>query len=690
MKTLLCVCVAALSLHQAAAQVAEPPARFRILKIIHGVPIEPRQQDELLAKLKAQGFGGFVSNVSFKDYLRSETNWQAFVRIVHEAKQDGMAMWLYDEQGYPSGAAGGLTLEGHPEWEPRGLLIAETNSTGGTVALDLPPGKLICAAAVSPQATVDLTQNLRTATLPAGNWRVFAVTEDRIYEGTHATANVFETRPYINLLRAEPTARFLELTHDAYARRLGNDLGHWFIATFTDEPSLMSLFLRPQPYRVLPWSQDFAQEFQKRRGYALEPVLPRLVAEPGRVRYDFWLTVSELVSQNYFGQIRDWCRRHNIPSGGHLLMEESLLMHVACYGDLFRCERLLDAPSLDCLTSLPPEVPWFAARLVSSAAELEGRADTMCETSDHSQRYRPPGDTRPVRNVAEEEIRGTCNRLILNGMTCITSYYSFHGLIDEQLNRLNLWIGRCCATLYGGHQATDIAMLYPIESVWPKFEPSRHSTKDAPAAAQQMERVYRASADQLFQHRRDFTFIDAHTLAEADVVRGELCHRDLRWRIVVLPAADTLPLKAWKNLYRFWRSGGTVIAIGARPTNSETEFPSPAVQAIAKEMFDGPRAAVLLTDAKQLPAALDRLLPPVTPADAPLRITRRHIGGKDVFFLINDSPQPWTGTVSLPATGPGEQLDPGTGARIAVKNAADLRVELAGYGALLFQFNEER
>ena len=43
----------------------------------------------------------------------------------------------------------------------------------------------------------------------------------------------------------------------------------------------MSLFLRRMPYRVLPWSPDLAAEFKKRRGYALEPVVPALVAEAG-------------------------------------------------------------------------------------------------------------------------------------------------------------------------------------------------------------------------------------------------------------------------------------------------------------------------------------------------------------------------------------------------------------------------
>ena len=134
----------------------------------------------------------------------------------------------------------------------------------------------------------------------------------------------------------------------------------------------MSLFLRPMPYRVLPWSSNLPVEFKKRRGYALDPVVPALIAEAGlngrRARYDYWQTVGELVSESFFGQIQQWCGRHQVLSGGHLLMEENLVNHVPLYGDFFRCLRRLDAPSIDCLTSLPNQVPWHIARLASSAA----------------------------------------------------------------------------------------------------------------------------------------------------------------------------------------------------------------------------------------------------------------------------------------------------------------------------------
>lgn len=711
------------------ARFAQPPADARILKIIHGWPDAPDQQDRLISRLRAQGFGGVVCNVSFQDYLESDAKWQAFTRAVRAAREAGLALWLYDEHGYPSGNAGGRVLRGHPEWEARGLLVAETESTGGPVELNLPPGRPVLVAAYPVRegrldlaGRVDLAATIREGrlswTAPAGAWRVLAITEDRLFEGTHAAGNLHAKLPYPNLLLPEPTARFIELTYGSYARHLGTNLGRYFEATFTDEPSLMSLFLEPMPCRPLPWAPNLPAEFQRRRGHALDLAqLPLLVgdASPGteKLRHDFWLTVGELVAENYFGQIQTRTRQLGLPSGGHLLAEENLVHHVPLYGDFFRCLRRMDAPGMDCLTSVPAEVPWHVARLVSSAAELEGRTLVMSETSDHAQVWRAPGDRRPRRVVTEGEIRGTCNRLLVAGVNTFTSYYSFTDLDDETLRRLNAWVGRCATALRGGHQVADLAVVYPVESLWIRFVPSRHWTRDA-AAATRLDHLFRAAIEGLFAAPRDFTIVDSRALAEATAGTGELVHGSLRWRAVVLPGVDTLPLAAWENLTQFVRRGGVVFALGTLPTHSESEFPSAHVRALAEEMFGAggasarePRAhtnpaggvGVFLPGGSEalLPLVLDGLLAPEVKVSggsagrrSPLRVTHRRIEDCEVYFLINDSARPWTGRVEFAAEGRGERWNPATG-RCEEKlrnNGAELSLE--PYGAAVFRFAAAR
>ena len=133
--------------------------------------------------------------------------------------------------------------------------------------------------------------------------------------------------------------------------------------------------------------------------------------------------------------------------------------------------------------------------------------------------------------------------------------------------------------------------------------------------------------------------------------------------MVILPGVDTLPLAAWENLTRFVCQGGAVIALGALPTNSESEFPSARVQALAKEIFgeNGAYSTSVREPQSRVNAAggtgiylpfglesllslvLDGLLEPdvkVAKAKSPLRVTHRRLDDREVYFVINDSAKP--------------------------------------------------
>ena len=55
-----------------------PGNERRVLQIVHGLPESAQERHELLDALQARGFGGIVTNVSFKDYLVNEKYWADF------------------------------------------------------------------------------------------------------------------------------------------------------------------------------------------------------------------------------------------------------------------------------------------------------------------------------------------------------------------------------------------------------------------------------------------------------------------------------------------------------------------------------------------------------------------------------------------------------------------------------------
>ncbi|MBI5833476.1 MAG: hypothetical protein HZB16_14350 [Armatimonadetes bacterium] len=690
---------------------ADPPGSTRILKIVHSWPLGAQPELDQIAELRRLGFGGFATNVGpwNEQYLHSKPHWDQLRRVVAEAKRLNMTMWLYDEMGYPSGTAGMQVLKGHPEWEAEGLLVAKVTATG-PVELAVPPGRLVLARAypgTDLAQGVDVSAAIADGKLKwtppaAGSWQVALVTRDKIYEGTHASLNVFVHQTYTNLLLPEPTKRYIELTHDSYARELG-DLSKVFKATFTDEPSLMSCFLRAMPYAVLPWSDNLAPEFRRRRGYDLAPSLAALAVDGGapgaKVRYDFWQTVADLVSENYFGQIQKRCRELGVPAGGHLLMEESFRGHVQLYGDFMACARGLDAPSIDMLTSIPSQVPWSAARLLSSVAELEGRTLTMSETSDHSQRYRPEGDKRPPITVTADEILGTINRQAVGGINTFTSYYSFAGLDQADMEHLNLYTGRVCTALRGGHQVADVAVVYPINSLWPHTEPAK-GVGSPDAASVEIEQAYNTAVDTVFKTGRDACILDAKAIVDSRVEGNRLVHGSLAWSVLVLPAVETLPAAAWQRLEQFWQAGGALVGLSRRPLNQSDQFPSAAAQAFAAKAFGtgdqpsiiagagGARGVWLPAGSESLlGTALDLLVARdvALPRLAPLRTTHRAVDGHEVYFVINDSASACQAQVTVSASGAGELCDPVTGQRTAVAGPT-VQLSLPAYRGVVLRY----
>ena len=99
---------------------SDPTSELRPLQILHG--IAARQATPAGMKtLKELGLGGIVCNVDFDKYMVSEAHWETLIRGVEACREVGLIVWIYDEDGYPSGAAGGLVLKRNPKFEALAL-----------------------------------------------------------------------------------------------------------------------------------------------------------------------------------------------------------------------------------------------------------------------------------------------------------------------------------------------------------------------------------------------------------------------------------------------------------------------------------------------------------------------------------------------------------------------------------------
>jgi hypothetical protein len=673
---------------QRAENFANPPSRMRILPCKHDRYRSERGIAAELEHLEAQGFGGMAFNVRWdKDYLCNDGDFAMFAKSARAAHARGMTLWLYDEYGYPSGTAARLVLKGHPEWQARGALIAYADAKGGeevcvesppgnhllSVALPLCDGRILADSAKPLPAPVDGKLVWRAP--DGGSWRVCVITEDAVYKGTHASVNVMLKVPYINLLQPEPVKRFIEVTHERYAALFDpKEFSEIFTSTFTDEPSLMQ-WVRPMPYLNLPWCGELPADYRARTGRDLIADIPRIAfstteENDRRWRGAYWRMVGERVRRNYTDQLRTWCESHGIRSGGHLFAEEEVGSLTGFYGDFFGVLRGFTAPGVDCLSAYPSKISPLTPLYASSAAALNDVPIVMCEYTSHG--------ATPEKHPAKEESLACAFKLIAGGITQMPSYHSFHAFKTADEKKLfNDRVGRAIAIVDGTFSAAEIAMYYPTEALQSMYVPGFGGGWGKESA--EADGNFKRTGTALYEASRSFVIIDAEAVRAAKVEGRELVHGRLRWKAVVLPWASVLPPDIAEKLDAFRRAGGVVLATGKKPECSPERFPDSKIAAFGAELD--------LVDCGNLGSRLRKLVPPVLDvgdAPAPVRVLLRRDDGGMVFFLYNDSPEPWKGRMTF-ASRP-ERIElwrpvEGDHRTCALENDS-LEVEIQGYGAV--------
>jgi hypothetical protein len=513
-----------------------PPVECRPLQIMHGVP--PQQATpEAMRQLKDLGLGGIVCNVSFGEYLRSDAHWRTMTQVVESCKQVGLRVWIYDEDGYPSGGAGGLVLEGHPEYE--------------ALALTYDPSR---AAPFVVRAA---------------------------YEHTHASNNYYAARRYPNLIDAGAVERFIETTHEAYYERLRAHFGTTIEALFTDEPSLMAVNIGPLPEAIrakvrvadqldpnvrplasVPWVADLPALYEQRYGQGLMAVRQSLFegdsAEDREVRVRYWSLVAELLAERYYGTIQQWAGAHGVASSGHILWEEMVIHHPALEGNSLKVLGRMDIPGLDLLTSNPEAAiytGWMTATLPASAALLNGGRRVMTEVSDFSETMagKPPASV--------SDMCATAGWQAALGVTEYTLYYNRQQRTPAEYRAYGAFVGRLNALLREARPAPRVLLYYPIVDAWAEYKPVAEKLT-AESQAPRLCRVVDSFMDlgqRMTRGQASFVLADHEVLAGARIEDNVLCVGEQRFTTVVLPAGATLPSGAAGALECFAARGGCVL-----------------------------------------------------------------------------------------------------------------------------------
>ena len=349
--------------------------------------LDARRLEWQLEQMHEQHVYGAVMHArpGLVDAYLSEAWFDHIGTIVRTARRLGMFAWIYDEYPWMSGMAEWRVPRLHDDFRIRALDRLSRHVEGPTTHSwdygdELPEdaGAIVAvvAAPIYPDGSLGPARELEPR---EGRLRVelgpgehfLCVCYERYsyspYEGPHGREAVTD------LMHPAAVRAFVELTHEEYERRFADYLGSTIRAVFTDEP----------PANTPGWSRVFLREFERRKGYNLRPHLAMLWRDDSRaarqVRYDYGDVASSLYEESFFGRLESWADRAGIASTGHVLLEETLPLHVRFMGDYFRSERRLHYPGIDYI--FPGEIPAVTCKLVASVARLSGPSATTSSRS---------------------------------------------------------------------------------------------------------------------------------------------------------------------------------------------------------------------------------------------------------------------------------------------------------------------
>ncbi|WP_311198870.1 hypothetical protein [Paenibacillus hexagrammi] len=324
--------------------------------------------------MKEQGMGGFF--IHSRDGLETVymgQEWMNLVRsTVETAEQLGMQTWLYDEDRWPSGFAGGLVQErGGDAFRAKGLTLEVLHPSRSN---DVSDAKGIQDAVALFKAVVaerELIQCERLDAFAAGvTWKdgeVLLVFRVEVSESS-AWFN-YEAPP--DHLNPDTVQAFIDITYEAYKREVGQHFGKTIRGVFTDEPSIHDRHCKFTEGRGwIPWSWSFPAYFQERRGYDLLDIVPYMFFNgelSSAARHDYWRTVTERFSESYSKQIGEWCGNNSLAFTGHYLWENNLGTATRVCGAVMPNYRYQHVPGIDMLNEQTNE--YITVKQCTSVAE---------------------------------------------------------------------------------------------------------------------------------------------------------------------------------------------------------------------------------------------------------------------------------------------------------------------------------
>ena len=487
------------------------------------------------------------------EYMGKE--WFSMFRFaVKEAERLGLEVWIYDENGWPSGFADGkITVLGSEfclkrmEFSFRREDIPKEVSDDNIIAVY--EGEGTSYHRINPKGG-------------EGNLFFWYIADSY----------------YVDLLNPKTTEKFIEFTHEVYKEELGEYFGGTIKGVFTDEPQLNS--------DGCVWSTFLSGKFEEITG---ENILDNLwlLAVNGsgytKFRYDFWKSVGSLYGENFVKQVADWCGNNNLLFTGHYASEDGLCNQIMCSGSLTSNYANMSLPGIDHLGSRIASP--VLMKQVSSVSRQFGNANALSETfgcGGWGVSFRQLawiwggqsvlGITKPCYHLSAFSLEGRRKR-------DYPPVFSYQEPWWDQFKWFSSWIENLNLLMTCGERELHTLVIPPVTEIMSEFHDK--DRKHIHFISSQ----FRVLVENLLDLQLDFDIGDEQLLAQnARVENGVISFGKCRYDTVFVSYQNIISKGVAELLEEFSKSGGRVIFINQMPENYETG---------AKADFDLPNAEVV-------------------------------------------------------------------------------------------------
>jgi len=578
---------------------------------------EIRRQLRLMKETEVSGFFIHPRAGLLTPYGSAE--WHEMVKfIVSESEKLGLKAWLYDEDPFPSGIAGGKVVFDNPEFKARGIkfarlfpapdsegkisgLLGETKIIGAIAIRKERNGRIIEQKDQSRQIGI-LRKNYFKSIFHSSYYRGFR--EEQKYEHLRAETffpeMAFETKLagegwmviiamleevkggskfgcWPDNLNKKCVQSFINATHERYSEYLGDKFGGIIPGIFTDESSAGG--------GRLPWTDSLEDEFLKEHGQSLTGnifhLAENLDENSREIRRKYWETVNRLFEENFFGQIRDWCSAHNLLLCGHPLCEEEPDTQILLGANLYSVEKVFDIPGFDHITPniadrQHPSLN-FGGKMVASAAHQKGIRPVLCESFGCN-----------AFNFGMAGLLQSANWLFSLGITWLVPhgfYYSYDGnrKFDAgksfffqdpgfpDFKKFVRYAARTGGKLAGADHESDLCLVIPT-GAFREFLPVEKE-----AADKLTDRIYEMVRILLEEHI-EFDIIDDCSALKAPIEKGRLLCGKESYKVMLLPITEEM---SPDYLERFARIKGKISAFfHGLPAVSKIRAEHPALTSV--------------------------------------------------------------------------------------------------------------